>query len=185
MRNTERPQGDLPRLRKRDVILKEGMHLVDGIGVKIIYMNLILISADMVGIKKSQNENAKPVLRGSASPDIYDTSPLVVSEETKLKLVLENQSLQNHLHSMEDQLRDVESQIAIISNATSLLAENVESQAADLETIFALAEESHAHISRGTKNLQIVKATSRDLRLFVLVLLIFLSVSLLFLHWFQ
>lgn len=81
-------------------------------------------------------------------------------------------------------LSEVETQLASIGDATSFMAATVEQQAEQLSHIFDLTGEALVSISRGTKNLNIAKATTSDLRLFTLVLLLFLSFSLLLLHFF-
>eukprot|EP01125_Pyxidicula_operculata_P001393 TRINITY_DN11286_c0_g1_i1.p2 TRINITY_DN11286_c0_g1~~TRINITY_DN11286_c0_g1_i1.p2 ORF type:complete len:114 (-),score=29.97 TRINITY_DN11286_c0_g1_i1:72-413(-) len=96
----------------------------------------------------------------------------------------ENTILQQQLlNDYEKKLREVESQVVEISQATDILAQNVELQAEGLDSIHKMALEARDSIVSANKNIDLAKATSRDLRLFVLVLLIFMSFALLFLHW--
>jgi t-SNARE complex subunit (syntaxin) len=77
----------------------------------------------------------------------------------------------------------VQHQILFLSQATSLMAEHVEAQAESIDTMLVNAEDTRENFGRGNQNIQKAKTTASDFRLCTITLLIFLSFSLLFLHW--
>jgi t-SNARE complex subunit (syntaxin) len=79
--------------------------------------------------------------------------------------------------------RQVEVQLTELTQATHFIAEEVETQAESVNSILNLTMESRDNFARGNSNLRAVTASSSDFRLCVLVLVIFLTFSLLFLHW--
>jgi hypothetical protein len=111
-------------------------------------------------------------------PKIQNLSP-----NQEQSYMLENKTLLNRLETWSSQLHEVHKQIIFLSEATSMMAGHVEKQAESIDNILIQAEEARDNFGRGNSNIQSAKATSSDFRLCTLVLLIFLSFSLLFLHW--
>ena len=81
------------------------------------------------------------------------------------------------------QFRDVETIISDLTQATTYIAEEVELQAETLNSLLNLTMESRENFCRGNSNFRKAATASPDFRLCVLVLIIFLTFSLLFLHW--
>jgi len=106
-----------------------------------------------------------------------------LSSNQEQSFMLENNSLLNRLETWSSQLHEVHKQILFLSEATSMMAGHVDKQAESIDNILVQAEEARDNFGRGNSNIQSAKATSSDFRLCTLVLLIFLSFSLLFLHW--
>jgi len=112
---------------------------------------------------------------------VEDILPL---DEKQSKMLLEeNKHLHETLFAFENQIEQIGKQIVDIRQLTEQMAEHVETEAETLEHIFEQATVARSYIMRGNLNLQMLKADSKDLRLFLVTLLIFLSFALLFLHW--
>jgi hypothetical protein len=106
-----------------------------------------------------------------------------LSKEQQQEYMMENENLLGRLETWSSQINEVHKQIIFLSEATSIMAGHVEKQAETIDNILVQAEEARDSFGRGNYNIQSAKATSSDFRLCTIVLLIFLSFSLLFLHW--
>jgi len=103
--------------------------------------------------------------------------------EQQQQLMEENRDLTAYFDSWDAQLRQVEGKLKELSHATQFIAENIELQDEAVDHILDAALEARENISKGNKNIAKSKSSSNDFRLFVLVLLTFLSFALLLLHW--
>lgn len=94
----------------------------------------------------------------------------------------ENLSLQTSLASMTDDIRQVEQQIVVISQAQKLIAHNLMQQRDDLEHIHKSTKEATNHISKGNTELEKSAQSSSKFRVIVLIILLTMSFLLLLLH---
>lgn len=94
----------------------------------------------------------------------------------------ENLSLQTSLASMTDDIRQVEQQMVVISQAQKLIAHNLMQQRDDLEHIHKSTKEATGHISKGNIELEKSAQSSSKFRVIVLIILLTMSFLLLLLH---
>jgi len=141
--------------------------------------------------QQSQNDylsKAPKIKKSTISSPISLPPPPVPLEENLLKLdeeqtkmlTLENQNLHTNFGKQLDQIGQ---QVTNIKELAIQLQERVEHETETLPGILEQSIQANNSIRRGNENLQLLKADSKDLRLFLLTLLIFMSLSLLFLHW--
>lgn len=94
----------------------------------------------------------------------------------------ENLSFQTSLASMTDDIRQVEQQMVVISQAQKLIAHNLMQQRDDLEHIHKSTKEATNHIAKGNTELEKSAQSSSKFRVIILVLLLTMSFLLLLLH---
>jgi len=106
-----------------------------------------------------------------------------LAEETVQELSLENKLLQERLFKFDTQIENIYKQVTEIQSLTEQFAHQAVLEEEKLTNLQTSAEDSFTHLREGIKNLQDLKTNSKDLRLFVVTLLLFYSFSLMFLHW--
>lgn len=101
------------------------------------------------------------------------------------QLSKENRALQTSLANMSDDIRQVEQQMIVISQAQQLIAHNLMQQRDDLEQIHKQTKDSTMQISKGNTELEKAAQSGSKFRIFVLIFLLSMSFSLLFLHFIE
>lgn len=98
------------------------------------------------------------------------------------QLKRENVALQSSLASTSDEIRQMEQQIVIISQAQQIIAHNLMQQRDDLEHIHKQTKDATTHIAKGNDELEKAAQGSSKFRIFLLIFLLTLSFFLLLLH---
>jgi len=106
-----------------------------------------------------------------------------LNEEQTEQLSQENKLLQERLFKFDSQLENLYKQVTEIQSLTEQFAQQASTEGEKLKGLMDIEEEAQIHLTEGIKNLQALKTSSKDLRLFVVTLLLFYSFSLVFLHW--
>jgi len=106
-----------------------------------------------------------------------------LDEKQSKMLVEENKHLQDRFLVFHEKIGEISQQVSAIQYLTDQMAEHVEMQSESLFSIERQQVEANSNVRSANENLQILKANSKDMRLFLLTLLVFLSFALLFLHW--
>ena len=94
----------------------------------------------------------------------------------------ENLALQTSLSTMSDDIRQVEQQMVVISQAQQLIAHNLMQQRDDLEHIHKQTKDASLHINKGNTELEKAAQSGSKFRIFVLIFLLTISFLLLLLH---
>lgn len=115
--------------------------------------------------------------RGAVSDDFGH-----LDAQMQEQLRRENLVLQSSLSSMSDDIRQVEQQIVVISQAQQLIANNLMQQRDDLEQIHKHTKDATVHISKGNTELEKAAQSSSKFRIIVLIILLSMSFTLLLLH---
>jgi len=123
---------------------------------------------------KSEASADIPVAEATAAPE----EPENLQESA---LEQENQLLQHELDSLFDRTRNVERQIMEIAELQQVFASKVSQQDQEIDLNFQAAVAAKARVDTGAKHLRKAMKKGVDFRVFVLLFLIVLSVSLLFL----
>ena len=131
---------------------------------------------------RSDAKGADGVLLEWADDELVADDEFDESERSQLQE--DNEALRKELETMVQQTREAESRMVEIANLSHLFATKVDQQGAGVETLFTQAEQTSENLVRGNAYLDQAAKHSRDFRLFVLVLLLVASFSLLFLDWF-
>eukprot|EP01126_Amoeba_proteus_P041627 TRINITY_DN4482_c0_g1_i4.p2 TRINITY_DN4482_c0_g1~~TRINITY_DN4482_c0_g1_i4.p2 ORF type:complete len:156 (+),score=36.57 TRINITY_DN4482_c0_g1_i4:1161-1628(+) len=129
-------------------------------------------------VNQEVKEDKNPTGQEEATQPLPTTDPTLVQE-----LEIENVALLDRFSRFQSDLQEIEKQLIGLRDLTNVLSEEVEHQTESLMEIGKNTEGSIQTVKRGNSTLQSVKASSSDFRLCVLVLIIFLSFSVLFLHW--
>jgi len=98
------------------------------------------------------------------------------------QLKRENVALQSSLSNTSDEIRQMEQQIVIISQAQQIIAHNLMQQRDDLEHIHKQTKDATTHIAKGNDELEKAAQSSSKFRIFLLIFLLTLSFLLLLLH---
>jgi hypothetical protein len=105
-----------------------------------------------------------------------------MSAQLQDQLRKENIVLQASLVNMSDDIRQVEQQIIVISQAQQLIAHNLMQQRDDLEHIHKQTKDAAVHIKKGNTELEKAAQSGSKFRIFVLIFLLTMSFLLLVLH---
>lgn len=119
--------------------------------------------------------------RGTVVNDQLDDLDIQVQEQLRR----ENLALQTSLSSMSDDIRQVEQQMVVLSQAQQLIARNLMEHRDDLEHIHRNAKDATHHISKGNYELEKAAQSSSTFRLIVLLIILAASFLLLLLHHFE
>lgn len=114
--------------------------------------------------------------------DVVDIDHIAMDSQLQEQLKRENLVLQSSLANMSDEIRQVEQQIVVISQAQQLIAHNLMQQRDDLEHIHKHTKQATVDINKGNRELEKAAQSSSKFRLFMLVFLLSASFLLLVLH---
>ena len=114
-----------------------------------------------------------------------DDSVEQIEPALKTQLQMENMSLLSELETMCDNIRAVERQVAMISQAHQIIAHNLMQQRDDLEHIHHQTKDAAVTVSRGNNELEKTAQNSSKLRLLVLTVVLVCSFLLLLLHYLE
>jgi len=119
------------------------------------------------------------------TPTEEEDDGLQLDEKERKLLEEENNQLQNTLACLVDQAREVEKSVVEISHLQNLLATKVSEQTDGIDHLHKLIDDSTTNVNRSAQSLASATQTSATFRVYVLLFLIMVSLSLLFLNWYD
>ena len=119
-----------------------------------------------------------------AEHEVVEDDSLGLDAGEVAQLQLENKALHERLSTLVEQAREAESSVLEISNLNHLFASKVEQQGAEVEMLYANAEQTAENLVRGNAYIDSASKHSRDFRLAVLTFLLVASFGLLFLDYY-
>lgn len=182
-----------PKLELKNTEHKDHMdYIVNYLDKRVKQLDSCIVNLRHTRKKNEKEFSESGYLLKSKMPTIFIQEPPVIknvidlphlNEEQLQQLSTENKQLQERLFKFDNQIDTIVQQVTDIQMLSEKMAQHVEFEAELMDTILETDEQSINHMNDAIKNLMDLKRSSKDLRLFVVTLLLFLSFSLLFLHW--
>lgn len=108
--------------------------------------------------------------------------PVVVGSEDAT-LEQENQMLENGLQTLGDAVLETEKRLRSVAELHQMFATRVLAQTADIDALYDAAVSATVHAKRAGEHIRKATSGGADFRIAVITLLVFASLSLLFLDW--
>ena len=116
---------------------------------------------------------------------IFDEESEPLSAEEMQMLEQENKELLNRLHPLADEVDQIQSNVVSIAQLQSIFTEKVLEQDKDIESVASAIVNASENVKFGNEQIRQAIQQNADFRAWVLFFIIVMSLSLLFLDWYN